>query len=437
MKLLKKGSNLINTKNCNKNEKFILNYSIRQKLLFYMIVLLPIIDSLNGYFLRNFDISGIGSKYHLLIIIVLVLFMINKNGILFGKYERMTFYLFISFLLSFMLNSFFGTKITNIGIERTNKILSTAIILTSLYRLQKENIIQKNFLYNMLNLQSYIVSILVLVCNLTGIYNYSYKVTQQGRIGLYNNLNELVLIFCIFLFHNIKIISEKYTNKRAIIIIIIMIDLMFTESKFAIGMIVVSVLLIIYKFFNLRKLKIRLSSLIITIMLPIGIYVITKNLQSVLLRMSSRQEYLYNTYGSNNLMNYLSSGRTTRFNNLIIEPISKLLNSSNIIENLHGIVMFLFGNGLSSSYYQTFEMDIFDVFLLSGLLGTIIFLNFNIKILKDSIRNQKKLIDCFGLFIILLGSSVVGHVWTGGVCGIYFAMLAVDFMKQNDCEGEF
>lgn len=420
-----------------KNGIYKTNFLTKEKILYFILIFLPIIDSLNGFFIRKLNIYGIGSIYHILILIVLILFMVNSRSIIIGKYERLTIYLFISFFLSFVLNVFWGIEFTNIAIERANKILSTAIMITCLYRLQRQRIININFLDNMLDIQSILVSVIILASNFLGFYNYSYHSSQQGRIGLYTNLNETVLILTIFIFHNIKKIFNKYTNGRMVLILMLMINLMLTESKFAIGMVIVSILLIIFRILSLKKLKLKFETLIpIIAILPIGIFLIINNFQSVINKMFSRQMYLFNIYGSTNILDYLSSGRTTRFEELLINPITKMLISPDAPVNLHGAIMIFFGNGLSSDYYQTFEMDVMDVVLLSGLLGGIIFLIFNIKIIFESIKRQKKLIDCFGLIIIILGSTVVGHVWTGGVCGIYFAMLSVDFMKEKVDKGE-
>ena len=221
MKVAGNSLNRRESKDLIESKNFIFRSLLKEKILFYIFILLPIIDSLNGYFVRRMNIYGVGSTYHFFIIIILVIFVVKNKNVIIGKYERLTGALIIAFFLSFSINSFFGIKVTDIAIERSSKIICTAIMITTIYRLQKQNSINPKFLDNMLDIQGFMVPIIVLICNFSGLYNYSYSSSMQGRIGLYSNLNELVIIFTILLFHNIKKAFKKYTNLRGIIIIII------------------------------------------------------------------------------------------------------------------------------------------------------------------------------------------------------------------------
>ena len=81
-------------------------------------------------------------------------------------------------------------------------------------------------------------------------------------------------------------------------------------------------------------------------------------------------------------------------------------------------------------------MDMFDIYFLSGLLGFLVYTLYNLYIIKQCKAVQKKLRNYCSILFTVMASCFVGHVWTGGVAGVYFALLAATLMNSNSTEND-
>lgn len=401
----------------------------KEKLLLALFFISPFIDSLNGYCIRTMGIYGVGTFYHSILLIIMILLSIENKRIVVGEFEKIISLLIIVFGLSFAINSFLGTKATYISLNRSSKILCTAVILMCLYRLVKSNIINEKVIRKILIIQSTIIPLMVFLLNNIGIYNYAYQGSQSGKVGLYANLNELTPLLLIIIFFQISIIFEKFNIKNLMIIFICYVDLLFTESKTAFLVIAISIICVVLNILKMKKFKFKKNIFIFSILvLPSMVYFIIDFYEKIRESFISRQFLLFSAYGDQSNFLYLTSGRTGRFNELVLTPLYNLFNSSNLVDVLKGFVNIVFGNGFSTGYYEVFEMEIFDVFLYSGISGTIIFCIINILIIKKAKINSKYLINYVGLIIVMLKSFFSGYVWSGGIAGLYFSLYSVYLM---------
>lgn len=394
-----------------------------------LFIFVPIMDMINGYLIRNYEKKGVGLIYHMFFLVILLLLWISEKNIKINKMEMILILLILSAVLSLTVGNIFNIEITSIGIEREIKILSTVLVCVTLFGLMKQGVINHKVIRKIIEYQSSFIILTVFLCDIFGVYNSSYASSQQGRIGLYTNLNEFAIIISFFLFFHIENLFESFSIKRSLLIVISLMCLLYSESKFAIGMVVIASIYIIVKIILADKTRTKkaavLLSMVVVIFIPIATYLLRDEILAIVNSVVSRQSFLQGAYGTGGFMDYFSSGRTARFDSLIIKPTDSAFCSGNAYIILRQVLVIIFGNGFSSTYGETFEMDLFDIFILNGIFGTIIYIIFNIGIIIYAHKRNIKFGSLMPFLVVLGASILVGHVWTGGVCGMYYGLVVV------------
>ena len=199
-----------------------------------------------------------------------------------GVLEKLTFLLASSFLISVISNAFWKISITNIALERVSKILTTAMQIAMLSRLVKDKKISVYQLSKILYIQCQIIVFSVFIIDSVGIANYSYKKIATGKIGFYANLNELTIILAIFICIIIKELLQKFTVKNLLLFVMVEVDLIYTESKFAILTAIISLIMYILMLISdqIKKRRIRMRKwilVIVIILIPLIIIFIYSN----------------------------------------------------------------------------------------------------------------------------------------------------------------
>ena len=83
----------------------------RERILFILLYLLPFIDMINGFLIRKKGISGIGSAFHLLLLVTLLLITYFKSKVTFGQFEKNALLLLTVFLISGLILELAGIVI--------------------------------------------------------------------------------------------------------------------------------------------------------------------------------------------------------------------------------------------------------------------------------------------------------------------------------------
>lgn len=397
------------------------------KFIQFLFFITPIFDMLNGYFYRKYSIKGIGSTFHFIFLVTLISIWVLNKRINITMFEKILFYFVISAIIGVGISSLMGIQITSVAVEREIKIITTLLICTILISFVKERFLDYNIIEKILDKQSQIIIYVSTIVNLTGLYNYSYEYSNQGKIGLYTNLNEYSIIISSLVIYNIIKNSHNISIKRVIIIIAGILCLVLTESKFAIIMCIIIIFALLCIFIKSLFKKITKNHIVVmgclTLLISVGYVIFDDRIKQSINSLLLRQNYLSSIYSQQSFLGYLSSGRTLRIKYLIFDLLNEKLDSLNIIDNLKGVIYFLFGNGLSSAYGDTLEMDMLDIFLLNGFIGFALYIIFNIFVIKRSQINKSNFYYFTLFFVITVASMFVGHVWTGGVCSLYYGLI--------------
>ena len=162
-------------------------------LLYISLVLLPVFDAINGFLINQKNIYGVGSLYHLFVTILCIIYLLRtklKNNV----YFKILLICSSSILVSIFLNLILGEKIQSDSIDRIFKMITTVFYFYFFYILQKKENKKNDFLL-LIQRQIFLIYIITLLADLTGICNFAY--TNSGRIGLYAGSNEPTIIFTI------------------------------------------------------------------------------------------------------------------------------------------------------------------------------------------------------------------------------------------------
>ncbi len=396
------------------------------KIVFFFLYLLPFADIINGIMIRKHNIDGIGSLFHLLLLLILVEKTYIKRKIKIGKYDKYSFLLIFVFAFSSVINSIFSSDFQSISLNRVEKIITTSLTISCLVNLKTRNDIKHSDINKLLNYICVFVSIVSLLANISGLGNYTYKSSKSGMTGFFTGSNEPIAIFTII---NCFLTYKFYkTNKlyNLVLFLINEVNLIYAQSKsaylFTAIFAVMVLLIIIGRILKNRKISklgalISIPGIIGSVIIFKG--VVLKNVNKFI----SRQNFMKNAYGKN-FIGYIFSGRIDKMNQLITPIFNK-----NFIVTLF---QFLFGQGLVFNFEQIIEIDILDAFLYGGLFAAIIIVISMISILKDIWKTTKSKLCIVLILIIYYFSCTAGHVWTGGISGTYFALICVFFMFETN-----
>lgn len=393
------------------------------KIVMRLLYVLPFFDAMNGYMIRRFNFYGIGSSYHLILVIVVFSILFFREKIYFGKYEKLLVLFCLGFLISIIITILSGEEITSISMERIEKIICTVIFICGFTRMVNDKMIKQKDFEKMIYYHCTVIPFITLFSDLAGLYNSSYSTSNSGRIGFYTNLNEITLILLIVILLLVRKMLVELKTKDIITLVCTLGCLILTESKTGIvfGLIFVIIFVIsqLYKVLFLNKRLKKKKLLYLSCGIPISLITIQKALKTIAPSFLRRQNYMYNAFVESGIIAFLTSGRIERIQSLIIYPINNIMEKNIFV----GIIKILFGFGLINDYYSTLEMDLFDCIQYGGLFVGILWLIINYMIWISIAKKQKNVIIMIYVSIIIMASVFMGHIWTGGVCSIYFALM--------------
>lgn len=397
----------------------------KSRLILFLFYLLPLIDVLNGILVRRIGFYGAGSVGHLIILICLFIFIYGREAKI-GFFEKISLSLTCTFMISIFTNCILTGMPEAITLERIGKILCCVYLIAIINRMVTSSILSEKQFYILINYQCVVVSLCSLLGNLTGIGNFTYSSAQTGRIGFYTGTNEPVAIFTILACISLRQLLKQFHLKTFILFLCLELCLLFVQSKMSYFMFsaLAFVLVSFYVVRIIKRHRIKVKYLLILCPVLYGCILFAKKIFSKTIEnFLSRQTYQYNHFESSGLLAYLSSGRTTRFTSLLLPMFEG--------KPFEIFCSILFGRGANLTYGQTFEMDYLDVFLYGGIIAFIIFVLLTYRIIQLIIKRNRSFLDIIQICLVLVFSFFAGHVWVGGVSGIYFALMAGFYMNFN------
>ncbi len=413
-----------------------------ERMLYCVFLVLPFLDSLNGYFVRR-NMGSIGTFYHAALVLILLLgFPKMRFRLRDAQWELA---IIVTMVVSVAGNVVMNTEY-DLNVGWLFKMLSTILYLTALYNLALIGRLSKGFCHTVLSMSGLLIPLVILVPRLLGQGHGSYNIQggQAGYIGLYTSSNEvnaiLLLLLCFYMYQ----LYLAPSLARVFISAVIFYCLLLVESKA--GMILGAGVVLIYLIGIIRKRRLTDNGVLMTLVILAACIPLVPALSGVFSSFISRQTLLMGRYmkmvNFDSALSYLTSGRTLRFDYLFNDPMLGLLGGEGLRNDVYALFRIVFGNGfqyrgivskvLSFMTEINFEMEIMDTFIWLGAVGTFQMLALWRQILKKCYQVQREYLPCIGVFILMFYGFFAGHLITGGVAGVYFALFCVNTMLYKD-----
>lgn len=392
--------------------------SILLILLFYIISLFPIIDSLNGYYLNLGKNIVLGQITRMIFLsLILILFFLNYNSKIKKNIIWMSIFLVLIFFSIMFQKVFPSYSDVKINYLVSIKFLTLVFSIEGLVGLAKMKIIKYNYIKSLIYINSLLISLLILVPYVLGI-GFNIYSDGSGFKGFYYAQNELTGVL-IMLYSYVVIDTVKELNIRKICtIILLLITCLLMSSKSSLILCVGITISGLIVYFYLNRIRIKLKVCIFTLIIFILLILLAFfSFKDVIEDFLMRQSYLYKFF-EGNIFTYLTSNRT----GLLENSFSNFKNSDFMF------IRALFGNAGES--FPPVEMDFFDLYFYFGILGLIIFIFFLFNKCILIMKNNKEISICF--IIAILFASLTGHIFFYGIAGSYFALIIVGGVAEKE-----
>lgn len=414
------------------NKVFNEKYNIYTNLFFFTLAYLAIIDSFNGFLIKNYSIS-ISSIYRL-IMLAIFFYYANKGN---KSYRNIYIYVVfiymvtIGFINIIKFDEILGIKSELIGIS---KFLFIVVIIESFRNCVRDReegikLIEKIINYNLILFPMFLI--------VPTILNLGSNVYAGGlgSKGFFYSNNELSIVMSILFIFAIDKLYNNFNIKNLSVLLLVGITLLSIGSKT--GMIIPMIISMIYLIRSFidkdNKQKFRKFMIIAAIGSLVILIFICPNL---IIEFINRQLYLYSIDGGS-IVYAILSGRN-EFLSIIY---------AYFIESNHKMMTLIFGygeyvknriiaSGLSSEYnpgvLKSIEMDFFDMLFGYGIIGIILVYGYFVETFVKNYSLKKERFKYTVAFIsIMFLGFLSGHIFYSAMSGSMLAIVTCGLVFSN------
>lgn len=384
---------------------------------YYLLLITPIVDTINGLFLMNNDPNGIsiGTFYRLFLIIYILLNLINSTILI---------WILIP-LVYFLLNGIIRGELMGSGLmEGLTYSMKWVfpIILIAYYSFYKKNRAEINkYLVRCLNFWCYFVPLSLILEYIFKIGNNSYY--DAGFKGLYYSTNDIAMVLIVlFIYSLYRAFELKRFYVLATIMNFLAIIILSTKSS-------VFFAILFFIFMVLGYGKIRIKNLVALCILGLSSYFImssffTSSIELFILRYNNmwiNSSSISNNWFSNFLF-FATSGRTNR-----ISEFFSNINVGNIILNM------LFG-WIYPDNIHVIEMDWYDLLCQYGVIGLFILLvTYTYFLVKSKMKAKPyNIIICICFIYSFFAGHVINGAFSGTIFSIIFSLLIINGITKTN-----
>lgn len=378
----------------------------------FFIIIMPIVDCINGYF-QETPLSVIGPIYRLLMILLtscVIAKCRNKKNLIF------TFGVSSYFLLHDLIFIIFDSKNNNISIltERTLKYIYVILLIEALCVLITTKKINLEDIENVLGFLSWLYPILLIFPKLIGASGTNMY-SDSGYKGFYYSGNAVSIAMVFSLFVAMNFLYKKPNLKNSFRAILCLAVQLLIGAKTNYIFVVLILGFFAFKVFNISKLKNLKTLVVLGVLILAGIVSIKYWFADEIAKIIARQNYLFSAY-DRNWIQYLTSNRSIRIEEQLIQFNNNPIN-------------IVFGMGYRQASINNFvEMDFFDLLFRYGLIITVVLILFYFSFLKQGSYEKTNYLILY--LIMLAFAMVVGHVFCDAMSGTLMA-LVIASLKCN------
>lgn len=393
-----------------------------------MFLLLPV-DMINGILLKGgleFPIS-ISQLYKLFVLFLIIArLMIRPKTdflLILGTFIAFT----IPSLVQLFTNEEYSMRIVFDDIVKTSKYLSIFLALIYFQRLFTFPRTRTRWLIKSWIIFSYALFALNILLKYVGLGFPMYEYDNTGTTGFFYAGNEIsalhLVLYAILAYHLYQIKSAKIYF-FIFFLFNLFLGITITSKTAMLGIVLVTALIIAnpenLKRISFRKIAIWITS--IALLIPLTGYIAYKLLKDSLIM--ERISYFYNKW---DLVTFIFSERNLRVEDMI--PIYK--NVWTLYEKIFGGGQYFYEHQLGN----VIEIDLLDIFFAYGIVGAILFIVVIISLFFKAFQQIKRQypyarLSLLMLFVLVVESSIAGHVFNSGIAGIYIGVcLGLMFYK--------
>lgn len=396
-----------------------MNNSLIDKIIIFLLSIILIIDSFNGFLLLNKFNTGISLSQ--LVKFPLLYFMMFRIYILNKKYFLHVLGISMILVLAVFIN--YVDEVNVSLLKEFTLILKLLVIPICAYYFVSLKEINYDFYYKSI-IKIFKISFIVLAVNIflsiigVGYSSYSGGIGNKGFFYAGNELSAMYLIISSFLLqYTFKKLSIKYYIILSIIALVIGVSISTKVSMFSIFLIIILIPLISV------KIKINATFILKAVFFVLGIVLISALLYDNVVNSSvfDRWVYFFKVYNYDYTSIILSGRNKT------------LIESFNMNETFYKPINLFFGysytgfldNMQQSTFYKVKanEMDFFDIYFIYGIFGLLSVLSiWFISIVQFIISEKKNLVLLITICLILVISFLSGHVLFSGLSGPFIGI---------------
>lgn len=376
-------------------------------LLFF--ALIPIIDTIYGYFLNNGQNIQIGPLFRMLFFVLLIVVIT-----LYGKNEQkeIMIYSIAYFVITCVIHVAISSNANLVDdLQNAVKFLLYVFSVVVIKILFERRLIDKKNINSLFDFYSLYVPLSLIVPTFLkiGFTVYSDGTGYKGFYWANNEINIFNILTLAYLFYKL---TEKNEIKTVFLFILNVLSILLEGAKAGYLAIVVCVL---YYLFRSGRKRIKLAIVVL-----IGIFcafILYEKNKTFFVEIYARSLYHYNVYknGGITFLDFATSYRTTRF--------------SVIPEYLDSWSKWIFGNGYYSSYLFI-ELDILDILVLYGLPAAAFVTVTYLIVLVKSIKKSDEY-SLIGILVIIF-SVLAGHVIFSAMIAPIFGMITYMVLEERD-----
>ena len=375
------------------------------KIILIFIFLQPIIDLLTSISINYLHLTiSVGIVVRSLFLVLIIYYYVFIRKI--SKKQLMYLLGILVFSLSFIIFIYLSKEPMGSNIVSLIKYLYF-IILLILIDSKDLKISKRNLFYIAL-----IYILLIFVPRMLSLDFNSYREGNIGSVGIFNSGNEInaILVFLLPIYLT-NLLKEQSLAYRLIFFAVMAYVSLLTGTKVLLFFFLLITLIKILPETKKLSNKAKIVSLI-----GVGF---TCALLVILIPKTNFYHNIVLSLEYNNINSFKDIFSYNFLNNVIFhERLTFLVNNFNIYIN-SGIRSILFGIGLTSNsiLLKEVEMDLYDILITFGIIGTLLLVIPVIKYLLSLNKQDKDLI--IGTIFLLIVSIISGHVLLSPAVSIY------------------
>lgn len=400
---------------------------LKEKIFLIFLYCQPLIDiltSFQNHFTNSFITIGVICRLLFLLIILILLLKEKKD---FKSYVYFIFYALYVFIFTLLIYQCKGKEVIFYELKNLFHIIYFPITLQCLKLLNLPQIKTKHFRY------LYLIYLIFLA--VPGITNTSFEGYKEGKTGIIgwfyatNEISAILSILMPFIFH--YILKEKGDIKIKIAMTLLLLyAILNLGSKMPVLTFIL--LVIIYLFLFIRKWlkdketkKLGILATVLILSITLASLIIPKT--SIFYNIKLHLNFL----GIHHIQDVIKNDQF--LDHFIFSQRLTFLKNTNENYKKASLTEKLLGIGYIENYQKpnenrkTIEMDFFDIFYRTGIIGFLLFLY----PLKDFLKEKRNKTYTLSLIIAFFIGIFVGHVFTSPAVSIFITTLVLNQKKES------